>query len=234
MIKAFFKKGISLICIGIILYDLLSIGAYLQSSFTEKQYYKALAAKMESDVRADESISVEAKSINQDIIGWIKIVGTHINYPILQANDNTYYLNHSFDKGLSKAGSIYMDYRNDKNFRSQNTILYGHNMKDGSMFADLKKFKKEAFIHENNIIYVNKNDDILIYKIFAVYVTDPDFEYRKPAYDNAWEFEEFLNQVMALSSVQTDQIITKEDKILTLSTCESSGRRLVVHAKRIN
>lgn len=127
-----------------------------------------------------------------------------------------------------------MDYRNNKSFEDKNTILYGHNMKDGSMFGRLKDFKKEAFIYENNIIYVNKNDDTLIYKIFAVYVTHPDFEYRKPDYDNVWEFEAFLNQVMTLSSVQTDQIVTVEDKILTLSTCESNGKRLVVHAKRIN
>ncbi len=218
------------------MYDFFSIGAYLKSSFSQKQRYEILRANLASDVKVDEGKSIlsEMKSVNEDIIGWIKVSGTNINYPILQADDNTYYLSHSFDKTPSKGGSIYMDYRNSSSFEDKNTILYGHNMKDGSMFAELKKFKKEAFILENNIIYVNRNDDTLIYEIFAVYVTDPDFEYRKIAYDNVWEFEKFSKQVKALSSVQTNQVITKEDKILTLSTCEGSGKRLVVHAKRLN
>ena len=103
---------------------------------------------------------VNLKAINGDIIGWIQIEGTEISYPIVKGTDNSYYLKHTFEKNTNAAGAIFMDYTNSSDFQDCNTLIYGHNMKNGTMFHDLVNYKEESYFrqHQNIIIYTPEKE----------------------------------------------------------------------------
>lgn len=96
----------------------------------------------------------ELRKINEDIVAWIQIPGIDVDYPVVQGEDNEYYLHHTFRKEVNKAGSIFLDYRNRADFTEQRVIIYGHNMKDGSMFSNLKKYQDNAFRKESGTAYL--------------------------------------------------------------------------------
>lgn len=103
----------------------------------------------ESEINIDfDGLSV----INDDIVGWIRSIDNVIDYAIVQGSDNEHYLTHMFDKSYNKAGAIFMDYSNDPDFSDENTIIYGHNMKDGSMFAYLLNYKDQTFYDQHPIM----------------------------------------------------------------------------------
>ena len=115
--------------------------------------------------------------INGDTVGWIKIEDTQINYPVVKSNDNDYYLHHNFEKETNPTGCIFMDCRNNSLPLDTNTILYGHNMKDASMFHDIIKYKEEAFFNNNDKIIFNTLYQENEWQVFSVYVTDVSFNY---------------------------------------------------------
>lgn len=163
------------------------------------------------------------QEINKDIIGWIYIPNTKIDYPVVKASDNEFYLNRDVEKKTNKAGAIFMDYRNslDENFntKDKNTVLYGHHMKDGSMFADLKKFKSEDFFNENRYIYLDTKEGRKKYEIFSVFITKTDFNYIKSQFNNEKDFTDFSKSIQEKSSISTDIKLSNNDEFLTLSTC---------------
>jgi len=177
----------------------------------------------------------EIKKINQDVAGWISITGTNIDYPVLQGKDNDFYLKHNIYKEKSRAASIFMDYRNDPTFEDQNTILYGHNMKDGSMFRDLLYYEQPWFFKKHKIINIETAKGTLKYEVFSVYVTDVNFNYLITNFNSEKEYEDFLNVLKEKSKVKSDAKVSAKDKILTLSTCsyQFKNARTVVHAKRV-
>lgn len=176
--------------------------------------------------------------INKDTKGWIKYNNDEINYPVVQANDNEYYVRHTFYKKYNQAGSIFMDYRNDS-FEDKNVILYGHNMLDRSMFGSLKDILEKDFFlkNENNIIeIIDSENNILKYQIFSYYIIEKEEYYITTSFDSDKEFLKFLNIIKGRSYKKFDVDLDSNDKILTLSTCvgtEGTTRRKVVHAKRI-
>ena len=195
---------------------------------------------MNSTERERETISEIAflrtlKNKNEDTIGWIEISGTSIAYPIMQSKDNNYYLTHDFNKAYSATGSIFMDSGNDSDFKDANTILYGHNMKDGSMFHDLHLLRQEEYLKEHLIINVITDQGVQKYKIFSIYVAKASADYRR-SYKIAEEQVGFLERVQNRSLVVLDkQKFEGTETILTLSTCayDFNNARLVVHAKKI-
>ncbi|MDT3699567.1 MAG: class B sortase [Thermincola sp.] len=177
--------------------------------------------------------------INGEIVGWLNIANTRINYPVVRGKDNEFYLNHNIEKKSSKYGSVFMDYRN-RDFAEfaesgKNIIIYGHNMRDGSMFGDLNLYKKEKFFRENQFI----NFDILgkqyKWQVFSAYVTNPGFNYIKTDFKNSIEFNKFLESIRQKSRYTNEVIADANDIILTLSTCsyEFKDARFVVHSKLI-
>lgn len=175
----------------------------------------------------------EIKKINPDVVAWINIKDTNIDYPILQGKDNDFYLKHNIYKEKSRAASIFMDYRNNAAFEDQNTILYGHNMKDGSMFRDLLYYEQPWFFKKHKIINIETAKGTLKYEVFSVYVTDVNFNYLITNFDNEKEYEDFLNIIKEKSKVKSDVAVSAKDKIITLSTCsyQFKNARTVVHAK---
>ena len=167
-------------------------------------------------------------SINSDTVGYIMIDGIDINYPVVKSNDNDFYLNHSFDKRTNKAGWIYMDYRNNS-INDKNVVIYGHNMKDGSMFGRLKQLKK----HNVNTINYYEGKDKYIYQVFSVYEIDSEDYYITTSFSNG-EFINFLKTIKKRSMYSYDYEPKEEDNIITLSTCSYGNKRYVVHAYRTN
>lgn len=174
-------------------------------------------------------------SINKDVVGWINISNTKIDYPVVKTVDNDFYLNHNIYKKPSKAGTIFMDFRNKGIGNDKHTILYGHYMKNGSMLADLHKYKKEDFLLHNPIIKFNTLYEDIEWKIFSIYITSVDFYYIKTDFSSINEYKDFLESIKQKSIFDIHVEVSEEDQILTLSTCsyEFENARLVIHAKRI-
>ena len=150
--------------------------------------------------------------INEDVVGWLIVDGTNINYPILQSYDNNYYLKRDINRHISKSGSIYMDYRND-GFADKNTVLYGHNMKNGTMFAELEKIYNNEL--GNNIeIKVYTPEKESIYKVFSTYSIRPD----------AFNMNTRINEALDYTKIDfmgADELKGNE-QVLTLFTCTDS------------
>ena len=179
-------------------------------------------------------------AINGDIKAWINVVNTNIDYAVVQASDNDYYLRRNIYKKYSYSGSIFMDYRCsiwDK--PTKNIIIYGHNMKADTMFHELQKFKKESFFKdESNIITLYTSEGIVKAKVFSVYITGitkEDFQYLQATFDDASKYQAYLDTAVSKSKFKSSTSVYTDDRIITLSTCdyEFDDARLVVHAKII-
>ena len=185
-----------------------------------------------------EKIRVEKEEENlydkyEDYRGWIKIDNTNINYPIVQGKDNLFYLDKDINKNYLSSGSIFMNYLNH-GFNDENTVLFGHHMRNKTMFAQLKKYKeKEFFYGDNDIVIEVENGKVLKYKVFSAYVTDSKDNYIKTNFDDKDQYKEFLEDIKNKSQYKSDIDVNENDKIITLSTCsyEFNDARMVVHGK---
>ena len=173
------------------------------------------------------------KTFNPDTIGFIKVMGTNINYPFVQSTDNDYYLNRSYDKTYNNAGWIFLDYRNNE-FNDKNTIIYGHGRINGTMFGSLKDTLKSSWQNnkDNYIIKISTEKENSIWQIFSVYKIATTSDYLQTTFNDN-EFESFINLIKGRSSYNFETNVTNEDKVLTLSTCYNDNDKMVVHAKLI-
>ncbi len=171
------------------------------------------------------------KKMNDEVVGWIEIPNTRIDYPIVRHSDNSFYLTHSFNKKKNQAGWIFLDYRSDMSKNEKNTIIYGHNRLDESMFGTLKNLTKEDYLKNNeHYIYVETPDANYKYEIFSIYRIDTTDDYIKTNFSDE-ELSSWLNVLKNRSIYNFNVAISKEDNILTLSTCSNKNKKLVVHAK---
>lgn len=183
----------------------------------------------------------EIYEMNNDVVGWIKMEGTKMDYPVMQTpNDPNFYLYRDFDKNSSKRGSIYAREICDINKPSDNITIYGHNMADGSMFACLNNYTNKAAWENNSLIFFDTLNEYHTYKIFAVFKTSANigqgFSYHQFVdAENAAEFDEFVDTCKKLSFYDTGITPVYGDKLICLSTCEYTldNGRLVVAAVRI-
>ncbi len=171
-----------------------------------------------------------------DIYAWIRIPGTKVDYPIVQREgDNGYYLNHTIDGRKRTEGSIYTEDYNSKDFEDANTVIYGHNMKNGSMFKTLHKYKDKQFLLDNSEIYIYQKDRVLKYKIFAAYIYDNRHLMLSFDFEDENIFRNYLNNVLTKrdisSNINTNVGVTVDDRIITLSTCNNNdAQRYLVQA----
>lgn len=177
----------------------------------------------------------ELLQMNSHFVGWVRIDNTRIDYPVVKADDNEFYLEHGFNREKNKAGAIFMDYRNTGAWLDNHIILYGHYQKDGSMFRDLHKFTDKDFYNENRIINIRTLYGEVSYKIFAAYPTKADPVYIRTRLEDE-KFSEFRDFIKTRTLYDWEYEITAEDSILTLSTCAYiySDARFVVHAVRLD
>lgn len=177
----------------------------------------------------------ELKEKNSDTIGWINVNNTNINYPFVQTKDNSYYLNHSFDKKYNEAGWVFLDYRNNNDLNNKNTILYAHSRLDKTMFGSLSKVLKSSWYNnkDNHIIRLSTDTENTLWQIFSVYKIPEESYYITTNFNNNEEYNKFLNTIKQRSIHNFNTNLDTNDKILTLSTCYSDTERTVVHAKLI-
>ena len=174
------------------------------------------------------------QEVNDDVLGWILIPWTKISYPVVQGSDNSYYLNHTWRNTSSSVGAIFMDYRCSQDLNDFNTILYGHRMNNGSMFAGLKYYKQKSYYREHPVIYLTTDRGSFQYEIFSVYEGSPSGESYRLGLKNTASKQAFLDAAVEASLYDTGVTPTVNDYILTLSTCTGNGhsKRLIVHAVR--
>lgn len=161
---------------------------------------------------------------NEDIYAWIYIPDSKIDYPVVQhPEDNYYYLNYNLDGSKGYPGCIYTENYNAKDFSDPNTILYGHNMKNGSMFAGLHKFEDIAYFDANPYIYIYTQDELLVYEIFAAYEASSEHILYNHDFTNEIVYSVYLDEIFNTRSMvcnlREDVEVTTEDRIITLSTC---------------
>lgn len=189
----------------------------------------------------------EIHAENEDLVGWLEIEGTVINYPVLQSDNETdsqFYLTHSFAKKKDKNGSLFMDYRNDFVDRDTNLIIYGHNMKSGAMFGSLKKYLEKGYLEAHNRIRFDTIYERGTYEVIGAFLSEVSYqdEYTFRYYNflnanNESEFEAFRVNVMQLDALKKGTLDAKYgDQLLTLSTCSSytdEGRMFII-AKKVD
>lgn len=199
------------------------------------QRFRVQEPLAEEATRADAfpavQIDIEGlKELNPEVIGWIWIPDTEVSYPFLKGTDNQTYLSRSYRLEKDVGGSIFMDYRNGSDMSDDNTILYGHNMKNGAMFGGLKKFADPTYREANPYVYLVIQNGILKYRIFAAYQTESTS--RSYTRDLSGNREEFLSYIASCAGESGIELPDKQSRMITLSTCTSVRRteRFVVHA----
>ena len=172
-----------------------------------------------------------------DIIAWLPLPDTAVNYPVTQAEDNDYYLRHLYDGTYNKAGCLFADYENKKDFSDRNTIIYGHNMRDGSMFASLNEYKEQSYYDSHPQMYLVTPDGGYLCDIFAAFEAKPkesgsDTSPWRMEWKDDGAYTTWLSAMADRSVVETDVTVTSSDKVLTLSTCTPGGAsRFIVMGK---
>ena len=173
------------------------------------------------------------KSVNSDVIGWIYVPDTEINYPIVHTSDNDYYLDHLVDRTQNPAGAIFLDTRNPSDFSDLHSIIYGHHMKNGSMFAALKGYKKQDFFDGHKTGYLITQDAAYSIDFFAGHVANVEENAWQLDFDDAADFDNWIKSLKEISTFKSDIEPQYGDRIFTLSTCsyEFDDARFVLSGK---
>lgn len=177
----------------------------------------------------------ELKSINSDYKMWIQIENTNINYPVVQGSDNDYYLKHNFRKESNISGTVFVESANDID-NDKNIILYGHNMRNGTMFNNITNYKEESFFNEDNKINIIMNNTLYEYEVFSVYVKNVSEVNLAIGFANEDEFINYAYNEAEESIYKKDVDFSAEDNLITLVTCsyEFTDARTIVVARRCN
>ena len=180
----------------------------------------------------DPAIDFDAlTAINPDCVGWIHIPDTVINYPVVQGSDNSYYLKHLFNGKWNSGGCIFLDSRVSSDISNRHSIIYGHHMKDGTMFSGLTKYKKQDYFESHPVaLYITPQATYQI-NFFAGYVAGVNETAWKVVFQSDEEYETWIQEIQEKSWIETDLSPAVTDRVLTLSTCsyEFDNARFVLH-----
>ena len=246
------KKGGSSIVSNIILVIAIvvfAVSAYkLYGIFSEynkgdKEYQKIQDLVINTEKKDDtkeETFSVDFEKLlemNSDVVGWIRFdEPSEINYPVVQGRDNEEYLKRTFEANTNKLGTLFVDVNNPGDFSGRNTFIYGHNMKNGSMFAQLLKYKDDSFYKEHPYFYIYTPDGkVRTYEIFSAgVVKDTSDSYIMDYADDA-AFQTYIDYIKQQSAYPTSAEVTTASKIVSLSTCTNvrDDERFLVHGVMI-
>ena len=243
-----YKKAISNLILYIILLSILIYsGIKIFKWYKDKTNNNKIVEQIKSTVIVEENnedgnengYTVDfnkLKEQNNETIAWLKINNTNVEYPVVKGTNNSFYLNHSFDKSKNSAGWIFADYKNKFDNTDKNIVIYGHNMRDGSMFGsmlnilDAKWYENE----ENTNITLYTENEKCIYKVFSIYKIESEDYYIKTEFSDDNNFEQFVNTIKKRSIKEFNTDVSKDDNILTVSTCANNNKyRVVLHAKKI-
>lgn len=199
------------------------------------------AEKDDSKPKEHQTLSVDfekLKKINPDVVAWIQFDEPEkINYPVVKGEDNDKYLHTTFEGKKNSSGAIFMDVANDGGFSDRNTFIYGHNMKNGSMFGQLRKFKTKDYYEQNPYFYIYTPDgEEVKYQIFAVCIVEDTSKSYTRFYNSDEEYIDYLQYIKSIALYDTGIRLAAEAKIVSLSTCTnvSETQRLLVHGVKIS
>lgn len=237
-----------LIGAGMILFALMKLIPILTEYHEDEQAYRDLR---EDYVKVDEELKTKSEEVEQnpnwwyqnvyvdldklreanpDVVGWIRFDEMNINYPIVYSGDNDTYLRADLNKEYSKAGTLFIDKKNQPDFSDGNTIIYGHNMKNGSMFGKLKNYKKDNFYEENQYFTIYTTDRAMRYHIYAYHDIEETDSYFFTTYEGEKALGDLISFVKRKSYQDTGVEVTADDKTVTLVTCSAEKYRFLVHA----
>ena len=245
--KKYEKTILNLILYIILLSILIYSGIKIFKWYKDKTNNNKIAEQIKSTVIVEEKNEDEnkdeytvdfnkLKEQNNETIAWLKVNNTNVEYPVVKGTNNSFYLNHSFDKSSNSAGWIFADCRNKFDNTDKNIVIYGHNMRDGSMFGSMLNILNSKWYEneENTNITLYTENEKSIYKVFSVYKIENEDYYIKTEFKNGNEFEGFIKNLKKRSIKDFNVDVSKDDNILTLSTCANNNKyRVVLHAKKV-
>lgn len=200
----------------------------------EPKWVAAVPEEQDPHIQALADLNLDAlREVNPDVVGWIMIPDTVISYPVMQGTDNDYYLKHTWDGKRYAVGSIFLEHLCSPDLADFNTIIYGHNMNNGSMFASLREYRNQEHWEKHPYVYIRSDEGVYRYEIFSSYLASVK--------SNAYGIEfvsdntrnRFLTEITGNSVIDTGVTPEITDRVLTLSTCSgrSTASRWVVHAR---
>ena len=238
--KKYKKTILNLILYIILLSILIYSGIKIFKWYKDKTNNNKIAEQIKSTVIVEEENGDEytvdfnkLKEQNNETIAWLKVNNTNVEYPVVKGTNNSFYLNHSFDKSNNSAGWIFADYRNKFDNTDKNIVIYGHNMRDGSMFGSMLNILNAKWYEneENTNITLYTENEKCMYKVFSVYKIENEDYYIKTEFKNDNEFEGFIKTLKKRSIKDFNVDVSKDNNILTLSTCANSNKyRIILHA----
>lgn len=230
-----------LIFISIMIFTGIKIFNWLKENKYSNDIIEDIQNFISIDVNTDtvDKYNIDFDSLKQknfDTVAWLKVNGTDIEYPVVKATNNDFYMTHSFDKSYNSAGWVFMDYKDKFDGTDNNMVIFGHNRRDGSMFGTLKNILTEEWqSHKENFIipFITENEKSE-YRVFSVYRIEKEDYYITTNFGTNKEFQTFINKIKSRSIKDFDVNVSTEDHILTLSTCADNNKyRVVLHAKKI-
>ena len=253
-------KGYAIAAIGFLIAFLVLTGVLIYQKTRERkaaEEYEKLVQdtkqekeeEQKEDILKERGIEIPAKEIdwaalkekNQDIYAWIYIPNTKVDYPILQhPTELSYYLNHNLDGREGYPGCIYTQNLNQKDFSDPNTVIYGHNMKDGTMFASLHFYEDKSFFEENRYVFIYTEEQVYVYEIFAAYEGSDVHLLYNYDFDTPSNFQMYLDSVLKIrdmsAHIAEDVEVSSQNHIITLSTCikNKPKNRYLVQAVLVN
>ena len=245
------KKKRKLTKFGRILSDIVIVVCLIIAGFSGWNLYKELHEYQESKETYEKltpSVVIEnpdtnevdtaplfdwekLKGINGDFVGWIRLDDSTVDYPFVQGTDNEYYLRHLFDGTYNNSGCVFMDVNNNRDFSDKNTILYAHNMKNGTMFASIEKYKDASYYDGHKVIHIYT--EATTYDVYPVagIVTDGQDDYVRTSFNDDNDFMSYVNRFVSSSTFTSEQSIETTDRMIMLSTCNydrSDGRYVLI------
>jgi len=228
-----------IICLIGLIYSLINIINWKKDVDDNKDILEEIKENIFTNEEND-LIKIDFKSlkeINSDVVAWINVNGTNIEYPVVKGNDNSYYLNHNFNKEYNVAGWIFSDYHNKFDETDKNIVIFGHNTKNGSMFGTLKNVLDKSWQDnkDNLEITLVTEKGQYKYQVFSTYSIIAEDYYINTLFNSDDEYSRFINEISSRSNYDYNVEVNSNDKILTLSSCIGDGKkRVVLHAKLID
>ena len=247
--KKWIKNILTLFFLAVFIYAAVNLFLIWQEYRQGEALYDAAqvefltAPEMELEFESDDPITwptftidfSHLQDVNSEVLGWIWIYDTVVNYPVVQSGiNNDAYLYKTYDGSSNCSGSIFMDYRNDGAFVDTNTVIYGHNMKNGKMFAVLKKFGQQAFYDGHKEFYIMTPEGNRRYEIVSAFHTDALSDIYDRTFSSDQAKQAWLDKVLRNSAVLSTASASIDDSFVTLSTCVSGDNyraRFVVIGK---
>ena len=212
---------------GIFLFSVYKIIS-IQWGYVEAERLYTAAEETYVTENGSDSLTVDLaslKAVNPEVVGWLTVDNTEISYPVVQGPDNDKYLKTAYDGSRSNNGSIFMNAYNAADLSDQNTLIYGHHMRDGSMFGQLLDFEDSTYLDQHRTFTIYTETGAHQYLIFSAFVTySASFVYTDH-FEFSWDFYDFIEKARTSSILDMGVEVTEEDQIVTLSTCTSRGNR---------